>query len=667
MPNQLSSQSSLYLRQHADQPVDWMPWGKSAFEKAQREDKPVIVSIGYSSCHWCLAMSEDSFEDEFVASIMNRHFVCIKVDREERPDVDLTYLEVIRMFDQSAGWPLHLFCLSDGRPFWGGTYFPKQDKGQGIVPWPQLLMRISEHYRRAKEELIENAQNVVANLEHSNHADLSPTDVWSNSLLVDAVRTICKSHDDSSGGFSSAPKFPSPMKIDFLLAMGESAAVRSDPQLSDRIDFCVKRTLDAMARGGLFDHVGGGFFRYATDDGWEVPHFEKMLCDNALLLSTYSRAYRKYRFPLYRKIVEKTVQWLLREMGNPATGFSSSLGADSNGKEGGYYLWERNELEKIMGKKETDRIFSTQKPNSQIDPNEYLPRLQGDGEDPEEEARLEKLLPARESRKWEISRDNKRITAWNALLLKAFVDASIALISKDCLSIACKLAEWMKENLLDDEGRLQSLLYEDQDHASGNPAFLDDYAFWAEGLLTLSSVSEWIEPGSSFTYLRDAESLASKAMDAFRDEQSAGFFFAPKDLDCPAPGQKKFWYDNAIPSGNSSLLRVFATLYLLTGEASWERNYCEARNAYSALVPKSPHGIGHALTAIAENEIGLCCIKADEKDWDDLAQNLAAKPYRPVFLKRDENAGAKPVLTVRSTSFPAFENCEELFDSLYSL
>ena len=314
-----------------------------------------------------------------------------------------------------------------------------------------------------------------------------------------------------------------------------------------------------------------------------------MLCDNALLLSTYSRAYRKYRFPLYRKIVEKTVQWLLREMGNPATGFSSSLGADSNGKEGGYYLWERNELEKIMGRRKRIVFFPPKSQIPQIDPNEYLPRLQRRrAEDPKEEARLEKLLRARESRKWEISRDNKRITAWNALLLKAFVDASIALRSKECLSMACKLAEWMKENLLDDEGRLQSLLYEDQDHASGNPAFLDDYAFWAEGLLTLSSVSEWIEPGSSFTYLRDAETFASKAMDAFRDEQSAGFFFAPKDLDCPAPGQKKFWYDNAIPSGNSSMLRVFATLYHLTGEASWQRNYCEARTLIPPWFPSPP-------------------------------------------------------------------------------
>jgi uncharacterized protein len=663
MSNLLSSQPSLFLRQHADQPVHWMPWGKSAFDKAKREDKPIIVSIGYSSCHWCLTMAEESFDDEFIASIMNRHFVCIMVDREERPDVDLTYLEAIRMFDQSAGWPLNIFCLSDGRPFWGGTYFPKQDTGQGIVPWPQLLMRISEHYRRAKEELIDNAQNVLGNLEHSNNADLSPENLWNNALLLEAVHTICKSHDDASGGFSSAPKFPSPMKIDFLMAMGESAKIRSDSVMKERIDFCVNRTLEAMARGGLFDHVGGGFFRYAIDDDWEVPHFEKMLCDNALLLSTFSRAYRKYRLPLYRITVEKTIQWLLRELGSPEIGFSSSLSADSNGKEGGYYLWERDELEKIIGKPDTDRLFSSQQTNSQIDSDEYLPRMQGDAEDPKQEENMQKLLRARESRKWNTSRDEKRITAWNALLLKALVDAAIALNSKEYLTMASKLAYWMKEHLLDEEGNLLSLRYEDQ--PSENSAFLDDYAFWAEGLLALSSVSEWIEPASSGNYLKDAEHFALKAMDEFQDKESPGYFFGPKHLDCPPPTKKKFWYDNAIPSGNSSMLRVFASLYMLRGEVSWKKKYLEIRNAYSNLATKAPHGIGHALTAIAENEIGICSIKTGEKDFDELVKSLSTKPHRPIFLNKENETEEKSVLTVGTTSLPAFENCEELIRSLY--
>ncbi len=663
MSNLLSSEKSLYLRQHADQPVDWLPWGKSAFEKAQREDKPIIVSIGYSSCHWCHAMSEESFQDEFVASIMNRHFVCIKVDREERPDIDLTYLEAIRMFDQSAGWPLHAFCLSDGRPFWGGTYFPKQDTGHGIVPWPQLLMRISDHYGRAKEELIENAENVLGNLEHSNDADFSPTDQWNNSLLLNAVQSICKIHDDSQGGFSSAPKFPSPMKIDFLMSMGESAKVRTDSQFGERIDFCSNKTLDAMASRGLFDHVGGGFFRYSTDDEWKVPHFEKMLCDNALLLSTYSRAYRKYRLPLYRKTVEKTIQWLLREMGSPETGFSSSLSSDSNGKEGGYYLWEKDELEAIIGNEETDLLIAGQKPNSATSPDEYLPRWQGNPEDPDQEARMEKLLHARDSRKWKISRDSKRITAWNALLLKALVDASLALTNKEYLGMACKLAEWMKVHLQDEKGKVVSLRYDD--HSSSGPAFLDDYAFWSEALLALSSVSEWIEPGSSVTYLKDAEKLALKANEEFRDLESTGYFFAPKNLDCPAPGKKKFCYDNAIPAGNSSMLRVFSTLFLLTGKEEWNQRYLEIRNGYSNLATKAPHGIGHALTAIAENEIGLCSIKSGNEDLNDLCLNLSEKPYRPVFLSKDDRGSENLVLTVRSTTFPAFEDSGKLLESLY--
>ena len=319
--------------------------------------------------------------------------------------------------------------------------------------------------------------------------------------------------------------------------------VRSDTKLSERIDFCLNRTLDAMARGGLFDHVGGGFFRYSIDDDWEVPHFEKMLCDNALLLSTYSRAYRKYRSSLYRKIVERTVQWLLREMGTPQPDSLRPLARIRMARKADITCGKEMNLKKYGGSGKRI-VFFLKKPNSPIAPNEYLPRLREDAEDPKEVALLEKLLPARESRKWEISRDNKRITAWNALLLKAFVDASIALRSKECLSMACKLAEWMKENLLDDEGRLQSLLYEDQDHASGNPAFLDDYAFWAEGFSPcLQSVNGFIPAVRSLL----EETLASKAMDVFRDEQSAGFF-SPRRTWIASPPAKKILVRQCNPS-----------------------------------------------------------------------------------------------------------------------
>ena len=664
MPNLLAKESSLYLQQHAEQPVQWMPWGAAAFEKARKEDKPILVSIGYASCPWCHAMSRDSFADEYVASIMNRHFICIKVDREERPDLDQTYMDAVRQFNQSAGWPLHAFCLPNGHPFWGGTYFPKEDLGQGIVPWPLALMRISEHYKRAKPELIENAGNVLANLEHANHAECSGETKWNNSLLLEAARTVCEKHDDENGGFTQAPKFPSPMKIDFLLAMGETQSVRSNPKLNERVDHCITRTLESMGRGSLFDQVGGGFFRYAVDEKWQLPHYEKMLCDNALLLSTYSRAYRKYRSPLYRKVVENSLRWLLLEMGDPAHGFCSTLSANYEEREGGYYLWSDEELNQILGSEDSEKFKSAHRLDSLPEQDDYLPRMDQDPEMTEEMERwLGKLSQARETRKRLPPRDGKKITAWNALALKALVDSSIALQRKDCLEMAFQLADWMKSHLLDEDGEVLSIRYEET--TSTGPGFLDDYAFWAEGLLALSAISDWKEPGSSRKFLEDAEDLARKALERFQDKQNPGFYFAPEGLECPAPTKKKFWFDNAIPSGNSSMLRVFSTLCVLTGEELWEKEYQKARAAYSTLARKAPDGIAHALTAITEHETGLCSIKGNQMQIDSLMKGLAERPYRPVFVANEENGGENLTLCVGKTSPQTFENCDFLVSALF--
>tara|TARA_Y100000589_G_scaffold322086_1_gene354460 strand:- start:683 stop:2707 length:2025 start_codon:yes stop_codon:yes gene_type:complete len=663
MPNLLAKESSLYLRQHADQPVQWMPWGKAAFEKAKQEDKPIIVSIGYSSCHWCHVMSAESFCDDYVASIMNRHFICIKVDREERPDIDQTYLEAVRMFEQSAGWPLHAFCLPDGRPFWGGTYFPKEDLGQGIVPWPQLLLRISDHYRRAKEELIENGENIVSNLIHANHADCSEEDAWRNSLLLEAAHALTKSHDDRNGGFTPAPKFPTPSKIDFLLALSESHSVRTNPKLMERIDYCVTKTLDSMAEGSLFDHVGGGFFRYCVDEEWKTPHFEKMLCDNALLLSTYSRAFRKYGSPLYRMVVVKTLGWLLNEMGSPSKGFCSSVSADHGGKEGGLYLWSKDELESALGKEDAEILLSAYPSGSP----DYLPIIPAkDLIDPERlEDCLQKLLLFRnESRLKAVSRDEKRITSWNALLLNALVEASLALQEKDWLAKACELSDWMRQNLMNAEGRVLST----QPMAEGKevPGFLDDYAFWAEGLLSVCSKADWLEPGNSSKFLREAQELTSKALDEFRDEQRTGCFFSPQSLECPPPAQKKFWYDNAVPAGNSSMLRIFSFLRSLTGDEKWEKEYLQARSAYPILVRKAPYGIAHALTVIAEHEIGICSVKGGKKVVSSLVEALANKPHRPIFMTQNDSVGEnKSTLCVGTSCLPDFEREEELLEALF--
>ena len=663
MPNLLAKESSLYLRQHAHQSVNWMPWGCDAFEKADQEDKPILVSIGYSSCHWCKVMSEESFEDDYISSIMNRHFICIKVDREERPDVDQTYMDAVRLFNQTAGWPLHAFCLPDGNPFWGGTYFPKEDLGQEIVPWPLVLMRISEHYRRAKPELVENGQNMTANLKHANDVDTSGEKPWSNSLLLQASEEICKKHDAEHGGFTQAPKFPSPMKIDFLLAMAESQSVRSNQELSDKVNFCITRTLDSMAQGGLFDHVGGGFFRYSVDREWKIPHFEKMLCDNALLLSTYSKAYRKYQKPAYRIVVEKTLRWLLHEMGEPSLGFCSTLSADYEGKEGGYYLWEEKTLQDVLGDDSKEFIALNQL-HSESGETCYLPKQnQSEKNQKRTESWFEKLLQAREKRLVHPEKDEKRVTAWNALALRALADSSIALGRKDLLEKAFLLAEWMKSNLLDEDGGVLSVRYGDQ--TSVNPGFLDDHAFWAEGLLALAATSEWVEEGSSRRFLDDAESLARKILENFKDEQNPGYYFPPEGLERPAPSKKKFWFDNAVPAGNSSMIRVFSALAVQTGKELWNTEYRKALTSYSSLARKAPYGIGHALTAIAEHETGLCSIEADPTEIDSLMDGLANKPYRPIFAISQEGLGSKLALKAGKATPQTFESCDSLLSALF--
>jgi uncharacterized protein YyaL (SSP411 family) len=527
MPNQLSHQSSLYLKQHANQPVQWMPWTQEAFDIAKKLDKPIILSIGYSACHWCHVMSVESFQDSYVASIMNRHFVCIKVDREERPDIDQTYLEAVRMFNQSAGWPLNVFCLPNGRPFWGGTYFPKEDKGEEIVPWPQVLMRIAEHYKREKGELEENANNVVSNLLHANNALSSSPNEWNNELLLSAAKTICDSHDDIEGGFTPAPKFPSPMKIDFLLSIRESQAVRLNEKFSDKIDLSITTTLSKMACGGIYDQLGGGFFRYSVDSKWQVPHFEKMLYDNALLLSTYSRAFQRFKNPIFKKVVEQTIEWLYQKMADEDGGYFSSISADSNEGEGEYYLWKYVEIEKILGSmdaaKFADAYGISQEGNFESDKSLPVRKNQSEQEIFLYEELEKKLLENREN-KTEPVKDKKKITSWNALLIRGLVDAARAFNRKDWLQKALDLNKWMSDDLTIEGSDISSILFENQKLSP--LSFLDDFAFWAESLLNLSSISDWAEKGSSQKFIQQAEQITLSAIKNFKDDEQCGFYFS---------------------------------------------------------------------------------------------------------------------------------------------
>ena len=638
MPNQLSDQSSLYLKQHANQPVEWMPWSQEAFDLSKTLDKPIILSIGYSACHWCHVMSVESFEDSYIASIMNRHFVCIKVDREERPDIDQTYLEAVRMFNQSAGWPLNVFCLPDGKPFWGGTYFPNEDKGQDIVPWPQVLMRIAEHYKREKGELEENANNVVSNLLHANNALSSTDSEWNNELLLSSAKSICDSHADKEGGFTSAPKFPSPMKIDFLLSIRESQAVRLNQKLGDKIDLSISTTLSKMACGGIYDQIEGGFFRYSVDTQWQIPHFEKMLCDNALLLSTYSRAYQKFQNPIFKKIVEQTIDWLCDKMTDEDEGFYSSINADSNEGEGKYYLWNYDEIQEILGKENASKFVNaygiTKEGNFEKGKSLPVRKIESEKDISLYKEFEKRLLNVRKKRN-EPGRDKKKITSWNALLIRGFVDAARAFNRKDWLKRAIELNCWMKNNLNTKNSGISSILFENRKLSP--LSFLDDFVFWAESLLNLSSISDWIEKGSSRKFIEQAEQMTLSVIKSFKDTEQCGFFFSKDKNHDPAQVRKKFWYDNATPSANSALLRICSTLYGLTNNVFWLKEYKDARRGYPKLCKQAPQGIGHALSSITEMEVGICSITATSDQLDEILIKISQYPYRPIFLSSKEN------------------------------
>lgn len=636
MPNLLNNQSSPYLQELSEQPVDWQPWGKTAFQLAKQTDKPVIVSIGYSSCHWCRQMSRENYEDSYVASIMNRHFVCIKVDREERPDLDLFYMEAARMFNQSAGWPLHAFCLPDGAPFWCGTYFPKEDNGQGIAPWPQVLMRIAEHFRKGRHELEENGKNALENLLHTNNSFLSDPREWKADILIQAGESLCQSHDDEWGGFTPAPKFPSPMKVDFLFSLGEAQTVRQNTGFSKKLDSCIKHTLGAMANGALFDHVNGGFFRYCLDREWKSPHFEKMLSDNALLVSTYSRSLRKFQNPRDQKIILKTLEWIEREMGSPDKGYASSLSAETNEMEGAHYLWTESELYEALGKaqgKQLEELWGTFAKSP--DPL-FLPRLV-DKERLSFERQEEIFNELRMDRKKLTSpkRDEKRSCFQHALLARAYLDAGVALGDQICIRKAVDLLNWMENSFSQPDGSVSSLLYPNNKKSSW--ACLEDYTLWAEAVLNFASVCEGFGLGGNEIWIEKAETLISFAVEKFKDPALAGFYTTATQMKDSGPVSKKPWYDHATPTGNSSIMRCFHLLGIL-GEKrkKWNQEYSEALGAYPKLAQQTPDGIGHALCAITEATVGTLTFTAPKSIIQEVTLSMQKKPYRLIFLKKSE-------------------------------
>lgn len=658
MKNLLFNEASLYLRQHAGNPVHWYSWGKEAFELAKEKDKPILISIGYSSCHWCHVMAHECFEDPFIADIMNKHFVCIKVDREERPDVDQVYMEAVQMIIQRGGWPLNVFCLPDGRPFFGGTYFPPEDRGNGLVPWPQLLVRISDFYQKSREALTENAEAIRNNLLSSSASNLSNKDFDYADLNI-ATQGICGNHDDQYGGFGQAPKFPQAMLLNFLMSMRDHKETSN--KLRERIDFVLSQTLKAMAHGGIYDQIGGGFSRYSVDAHWLIPHFEKMLYDNALLLESFVRGYLLKEEPLYRTIIEETIDWLDRDLLLNCGLYASALDADVDGEEGKSYVWEPEMIEQILGPslgKEFSLAYGVSSKGNFEDAMSVLALQDGDYavRDNLKDAR-NVLLKYREENRNLPTRDDKVLIAWNCLLAVALAEAGFYMNRKDWVEKARHIVDFIDSHLFvneSDDFLLSSVYYEDSDKRV--PGFLHDYAYYAQALLAVAGKVDWLEAGASLEYIDKAKVCYRHIESNFGDASASGFYYTSKDAEAPIVRRKE-WFDNATPSGNAMVLHVVSQLYALTGDTDYEATLIKERAYYSQGAKQHASAIACSLEAIAQGD-SIAIIKTNNQSDIELArQELLKHPWKRLFILFDPEVDFQ--LCIGKTCFPKSTSLKE--------
>ncbi len=645
MSNRLAKESSLYLRQHAENPVHWWPWCAEAFAEAKKLNKPVLVSVGYSSCHWCHVMARESFEQAYTAELMNKHFVCIKVDREEKPEVDKLMMDAVQMIQGQGGWPLNCFCLPDGRPFFGGTYFPPEDRGHGQVPWPQLLMRVADFYHSNKNELAANADAIAKNLIHLTVAPdangLAPTPPD----LVEAAQRICENHDDTYGGFGGAPKFPTPSVVDFLLSIRATQAADNNRALATRMDAVITVTLGVMARGGLYDQIGGGFHRYCVDRDWTVPHFEKMLYDNAQLIGTYAEAWSRYRDPLYQVVVEETIEWLNRDMLTESGLFAASLDADTNHYEGTTYIWKPIEIVEALGEQALEFAQAYGITDQGNFEGSNIPKLRGSFKEREKfKTARQKLLNIRQQRP-QPSRDDKTLLSWNALVIKNLAKAGWIFGRKDWVKQAARMEEFIWKNMAEENHEGIKLFTTRYKEKSSGEGIMTNYASLAEAELALSAYADWALGVKHTDYIDRAEKLMKMVENSFRDPHAVGYFMVSENREDLSVRQKD-WFDNAVPAGNSILLHAYAQLEILTAEPASSNHFYDLSKAYGGLVKNVPHGVAHALEALTRQATGWVIIKY--KDIHSLDQlhdvitgldkdSTRARAYRPLHLRQDDS------------------------------
>jgi uncharacterized protein len=555
--NRLAQETSPYLLQHADNPVDWYPWGEEAFERARAEDRPILLSIGYAACHWCHVMEHESFEDEETARLMNERFVSVKVDREERPDVDGLYMEAVVTMTGHGGWPMTVFLTPDGRPFYGGTYFPPEPRFN-MPSFTQLLLAVSKAYEEQRGELEEQADALVGAIRDASQRPPSNEPLTSE-LIVNAVSALRAQFDPQYGGFGRAPKFPPASNLELLLRTGRDDALEM-----------VRSTLDGMAAGGMYDVIGGGFHRYSVDEAWLVPHFEKMLYDNALLAPTYLHAWLVTGEERYRRIAEETLDYMIRDLRLPEGGFASAQDADTDGVEGLTYTWTAEELEEALGEPHPEWL-------QPFEHGRFVIR----GEVPEE-ARA-RLLEVRAARP-QPSRDDKAITAWNGMALAAFAEASYRLGRKDYLEVALGLAGFFGQIIADRESRLVRTY---RDSTAKIDAYLEDYAHVANGCIELHMATA--DPA----WLEEAHRLAQHAQ-AFADPERGGWFVGDHDL----VARRKEFDDHPTPSGNSMMAFVALRLARIWGDDELERAAVGAFRVARPLLERAPTAFGHMLCAL---------------------------------------------------------------------
>jgi uncharacterized protein YyaL (SSP411 family) len=585
--NRLADATSPYLLQHAHNPVDWFPWGQEALERARRQDKPILLSIGYAACHWCHVMERESFEDPATAALMNEHFVSIKVDREERPDLDAVYMDAAQSMTGHGGWPLTVFLTPEGRPFYAGTYFPNEDR-HGLPAFTKILAAIAETWSSRRGEAETQAQRVVDAIARTETLAAS-SEPLSEEVTAEAFRGLQSALDPRWGGFDHAPKFPQPTTLEFVLR----EHLRGTPGAIEMLGL----TLDRMAAGGIHDQVGGGFHRYSTDERWHVPHFEKMLSDNAQLARLYVRAWQATGVERYREVATRTCDYLLREMRQPDGGFSSSQDADSEGVEGRFFAWSWDDLAAAVGEPVASALGATPGGNHEGSNVLWIPRpIEGVADRYGlDVADLERALEAARATLFEIrerrvhpATDDKVLAAWNGLAISALAEAGRALGEPRYVDAAVAAAGFVLGNLSDGDGRL--LRSWRRGRASG-PAFADDHALMAEACLVL------YETTFELRWFEAARALADELLRLFHDPDRGGFFQVGADAEALVVRSKEL-YDHAVPSGSSVAADVLQRLGHLTGEPAYERAGLSALRLVRDAMAKAPTGFGHALSAL---------------------------------------------------------------------